>query len=803
MLKYTKADVAFVVPSIVEEMSKSSELLDHISANLDTLIYTGGDVPPACGDIVAAKIPIVNFYGTTEGAGIAMVRPEKFQPEDWKYLSFHPTSGAQFRHFAEDVYELYIVRQPGLERHQQIFDTFPNLQEFRTHDLFTKHPSKSDLNLWSHCGRADDIVVFSTGEKVNPVSLEQFIFARHPEISGIIVAGSQRLQAALLLELAEKCRDCLDDTTKTIEKIWPSVEEANSSLPSHAKIMRSHILFTFPHRPMSRSSKGTIQRAATLAEYAKELDTLYQTADNVVSPSKPRPDLAIRDTGALSSYIKRSIFEATGLEMTDNDNFFVHGMDSLQALQLTRDWKHAFGDPGLTVGTVYKSPSVALLSKTMQARTETSEAPCLASQQDRLRDINTLLTKYQSLVDRITPKDHAPAENNTRIVLLTGSTGAVGSYLLHTLLASPVNHVYCINRASNGHDRQIERCERLGLTIQFPTDRVTFIAGELSKAQFGLEANVYSGLLESVTEIVHNAWPVNFNHPLSSFEPQIEGVVNLVKFAASASRSPQLLYISSVSAVSSLRSDSVPEEVVRDSSAPAEMGYGESKYVAEQILDHAARKLSLRIDVARVGQIAGPIASSGEWNRLEWFPSLIRSSFHLAAIPSSLGADLDIIDWIPIDILVQILVDLVGLSDDISRGPRGKPPPGYTNVCNLINLHPVQWKSLLPTIVATLSSISTKKGRDPIKTDDFGHWLRIVQEDVEARNDASLAENGGVEALLERNPAFKFFRFYEKASTQRASNWDTQKAEGRSKALRELDGIREEWMVKWVKSWLR
>ena len=120
-LKYTKADVAFVVPSIIEEMSKSPELLDHISANLDTLIYSGGDVPRACADFVSTKVPIVNFYGSTEGTSIALVRPPGLPREDWKYLSFHPASGVEFRPYAGEMYELYIVRQPDLEQHQQIF----------------------------------------------------------------------------------------------------------------------------------------------------------------------------------------------------------------------------------------------------------------------------------------------------------------------------------------------------------------------------------------------------------------------------------------------------------------------------------------------------------------------------------------------------------------------------------------------------------------------------------------------------------------------------------------------------------
>ena len=801
-LKHTRVDVAFVVPSIIDELSKSSELLDHISANLDTLIYSGGDVPRACGDIVASRIPIINFYGSTEGASIALVRPQEFQREDWKYLSFHPASGAQFRHYAGDMYELFIVRRVDLENHQQIFDTFPELQEFRTHDLFLKHPTKSALDLWSHCGRADDIVVFSSGEKVNPVDLEQYIFSRNPEVSGVLVAGSQRFQAALLIELVENDQKSLSHRAEIIDKMWTSIEEANQTCPAHARIVRSHILFTLPQRPMSRSSKGTIQRAATLAAYAEELDDLYQAADNVLSSTGAGACIDARDTVAVSSYLKRAILNISGWKMTDDDNFFARGMDSLQALLLVRDMKHNFNEPSLTTSIVYANPSIAELSVALQYGQIGNKATSSLHDLNRRQSIETMIAEYQRLVDQLAPGDHV-STGDRAIIMLTGSTGILGAYLLHDLLASRVDHVYCMNRTVDAHSRQIERCRKLGLTIDFPKDRVTFITTDLSQAKLDLEPESYRTLQSSVTCIVHNAWAVNFNHPLSSFEPQIKGVFNLVKLAASASHSPKILYVSSVSAVSSLPSATVPEEIIQDSLASAEMGYGESKYVAERILGYAARKLSLRIDIARVGQIAGPILSAGEWNMNEWFPSLVRSSLYLGTIPTSLGPSQDRVDWIPIDVLAQIMMELIGLSGEAPEGPSNmRRSRGHISVFNLLNLHPVEWKSLLPKVVATLSSTSVRNGGNPVETDNLNHWLRTSREKMEEQMGAVQSDDKDVELLLKLNPAFKLLTFYEKASMQQAKNWDTRKAESVSAALRGLDGIRGEWVEKWMKSWL-
>lgn len=60
-------------------------------------------------------------------------------------------------------------------------------------------------------------------------------------------------------------------------------------------------------------------------------------------------------------------------------------------------------------------------------------------------------------------------------------------------------------------------------------------------------------------------------------------------------------------------------------------GYAESKWISETLLAAASEITSLRSVSVRVGQISG--GASGAWSRLEWFPSLIKSSVKLNALP--------------------------------------------------------------------------------------------------------------------------------------------------------------------------
>lgn len=66
-------------------------------------------------------------------------------PEDWQYCKVSPFFGHQMKHFDEDLYELHIVRQPGLEDFQPIFSNFLEIDEYPTKDLLAKHPTKPDL----------------------------------------------------------------------------------------------------------------------------------------------------------------------------------------------------------------------------------------------------------------------------------------------------------------------------------------------------------------------------------------------------------------------------------------------------------------------------------------------------------------------------------------------------------------------------------------------------------------------------------------------------------------------------------
>jgi len=112
--------------------------------------------------------------------------------------------------------------------------------------------------------------------------------------------------------------------------------------------------------------------------------------------------------------------------------------------------------------------------------------------------------------------------------------------------------------------------------------------------------------------ILHTAWSVNFSLSLSSFSPHISTVRALVDLSLSSPHGPQIIFASSVGVASRLPSDSVVPEKLLPASAAVGAGYGESKWVAEMVLDKA-REFGVESTSVRIGQMAGS-GQNGAWN---------------------------------------------------------------------------------------------------------------------------------------------------------------------------------------------
>ncbi|KAF3033927.1 hypothetical protein E8E11_002458 [Didymella keratinophila] len=787
----TEVGWACVSPVVLDELGKRIDLLEVAASRLKYIFYAEGSVPKAAGDAVAQRLTVFTILGSSEAGMMPLVHHTEGynNTEDWVYMRFNPGLKSEMRHLHDDSNELVLVRNQDTESFQPVFALIPTQREFQTRDLFRPHPSKEGL--WRYSSRIDDVIVFLNGEKTNPVSFEHQITG-HPEVKAALVLGAQRFEAGLLVEPTSDAVLSEEEKAALINRIWLVIEKANKPTPAHARVAKNMIVLVDPSKPMARAGKGTVQRAATLALYTAEVDQLYEQKE-------PNDTFTERDTPAQSfkALVRNAVAEVVSI---DDIDLFQLGLDSLGALRLQRALKKILPSAEISNSTVYNNASVNGLVKILEGTVANVETSAVESElQEAVDDIfegaqkgndearmpaNTAATSTKGLETALKvflQKVNAiPAHQGTRApntstagtsILMTGTTGAIGSYVLDILLSSgDVTHVYCLNRTADAQQRQANSNRSRGLATDFLPDKVTFLNGDLTKPDFGLLVEDYTKLLESVTHVVHNAWPVNFSLP-------------------------SLQFFSSIASVFNHSVSEVPETVDDDLASPMPGGYEESKYIAERLVDKACRTLNVTGSVVRIGQIAGAARFANGWNRHEWLPSLITTSAFLGVLPDTLADGGEDVKWVPIDHLAKVLVELALMPRDVD------PEAGGAAVHHIVHPHPVTWSSILPVIRTAIDKSGVAK--QPVQVVSYGEWLSVLRtKRFEVEQDASIDYATLVRKIL----GLKLIDFYEELQGGAACALNLTLSMhmtcALSPSLAKLQPLEDSWIAGWIEEWL-
>lgn len=644
LIKMGKPTAAVLPPSVLEDLVNDEDAVACLKG-LRAIYFGGAPMSLETGMRLRQYTKLVTVLGSSEAGWVQALVPEN--PEDWLYFEWHPQAGVFMEQVGDGLYELVFKRQEDRNRDfNGVFHTFKNAETYRTKDLFTPHPTTPGL--WKFHGRSDDVIVLSNGEKFNPVTMEIMIES-HPLVSRALVVGQARFQAALLIEPTRLEMD----VKVLIDEIWPTVQLANQTIAQHGRVMKNHIGVGSPDKPFKKTPKGSTQRRPTVREYEKEIDAIY-IAGLEAELEGHLPETLNQAT--IRDYIRQTI--ARVLEQSDipvNQNFYTAlGLDSLMTIQISRMLQKGIQmrRPDVKAGllspqAIYGNPTVEQLSQVV--------CDILAGKAGQGQTSVNREEKIQGLVDKYTAdlpirNENLPQRTNApTTVILTGSTGSLGTYLLNSLLATKsVMKIYCLNR-SDAAQRQKNGLEEKGLHIgDDGWKKLEFLQASFGAPRFGLDEAKYQELLESVDTIIHNAWKVDFNHTVESFEEtHIRGVRRFIDFSLQSNA--HLHFVSSISTVGAwtpAMGPAVPEVPMEDCAVVLAQGYGESKHVAERICLEASRRSRVATTIYRVGQIAGPTSPSGQWNPHEWLPTIIATSKALGKVPNRLGAMA--VDWIPV-----------------------------------------------------------------------------------------------------------------------------------------------------------
>lgn len=372
-------------------------------------------------------------------------------------------------------------------------------------------------------------------------------------------------------------------------------EASSSRLPSHAVPSRCVPVVTFP-----LTSSGKVDRAA-LHPPAAVPRTVY------LSPLQQR----IAD-------VWTDILGVDGVGA--DDDFFALGGNSLLATRVALRLRTELAAP-VPIAAIVAHPTVSRLATLISDAEEAAHVP------------------VRELADDIRPV--APtAIAEPREVLLTGSSGFLGGYLLRELLVRTGARVHCLVRGPGPRDNMI----RLGLWESGWDTRIVVHRGDLARPLLGLSRAMFDGLASTVDVVYHAGANVNLMWPFERLAlSNVDGTEEVLRLSAHRRTVP-------VHHVSTAGVHVGPGRVrASDPLPPMEKldnGYALSKWHAEQLVAEA-RARGLPASVYRPTRIA-PDSTSGACGHKDFLWLTLKACVQAAAAPAGthFAFDLVAVDYV-------------------------------------------------------------------------------------------------------------------------------------------------------------
>jgi acyl-CoA synthetase (AMP-forming)/AMP-acid ligase II len=596
IMQHQKLRALYIPPAVAEQLLQEPQGIDFFK-NLDFLVYTGAPFSPDAGKQLIEVTELVSLYGSTEAFQVPQLIPSK---DDWAYMEWNPTFKLEMQpsEDEEGVYEMVLFTDSSTESISALNHNMPGVAEWRTKDLFMPHPTKK--NLWKYSGRRDDIIVLSNSEKFNPVPMELHMQG-HPLIAGALVIGKERVRASLLLEPKQHVQD--DERQALIKTVWPRVEEANKLVPGHGRILQSNIIIASADKPFSRAGKGTIVRKLTEQNFKEEIETLYsQTKLQLLANLPPlmttfeRKDVLQFERKGVLRFVRSIIVSCfpAAAAASDGEDLFSHGLDSLKITELVPILKAGILEQAtgsdvswISPEIIYQYPSIGQLSIIFKDFLNFRKIPSGRTADARISIMENVVRTYTRDLPKRSEHNASSPQESDFCVAITGSTGTLGTYILSALVTKEsITRIYCLNRNPTAQQEQESLLLSRGVPQHY-LSKLHFRTVSISQQRLGLSIDDYDQLLQDVDLMLHNAWKLDFNLSLQSYEnPYLYSVRNIIDFSVKSKKKARICFVSSVSAVMDSKS-TVQETPALDFAAALKLGYAESKCVTEAILTAA------------------------------------------------------------------------------------------------------------------------------------------------------------------------------------------------------------------------
>ncbi|MFJ3792558.1 amino acid adenylation domain-containing protein [Kitasatospora sp. NPDC090091] len=294
------------------------------------------------------------------------------------------------------------------------------------------------------------------------------------------------------------------------------------------------------------------------------------------------------------------------------DDFFVLGGNSLLAMEMLARARIMFGIDVTRIRFLTRSLLRDSTLRAFAAATQAARAGAAGR-----NGLGEAAVDWAAEAELGTPVRQswspAPSRAEPAEILLTGATGYCGAHLLNELLHTTGARIHCLVRAPDEEHalERIRAAQQRYLRHDLADTRVVPLVGDLAEPLLGLGQHRFEALAESLDAIHHLGGQVNFIYPYHQLRgPNVGGTREVVRLAGH-SRGIPVHYLSTLAVLAGFGPAGVAEVTERTPLAYPEklaVGYVESKWVAEQLLHHAAAA-GLPVTVLRTNDVTGDLTT--------------------------------------------------------------------------------------------------------------------------------------------------------------------------------------------------
>lgn len=463
-------------------------------------------------DLSNHGVNVKTTYGSTEiGPPFRSIPHTNINKKCYSFRNLYPDNPyLKMERVGEGLYECVVYK--GFDLAADLWQNKPDNEPYRTNDLFVQDPPGSGFYVMQ--GRKDDILVHTNGENTSAGSLQLDIQDSSKYINKALALGHSLSSVSLLVEVHNAYNPA---SPLTQQSIWQAVQRVNERYPTHSHVTQSMIYILPKGRTLPVTPKGNVKRKEAERMYSCEIAQLY--ADDILPPPLP-----LNSQNSLLDYLRTlfaTVSKTNVSEISDLTTLYDLGIDSRLALTIRKSLASRLNRP-ISVSTIFENPSIAQLLSVFEPQLPSSpkpQVPATSSSQTIERIISKLEFEFQTWPPRSIPKTYPPPRGET--VLLTGSTGSLGTSLLETLSSSPVVHtIYAMVRGPNHQKRLRSALQSRGLDTSILKEggKIKVLNFSMQDPLLGLDLDTYHRLAASVTIVVQNAWKMDFNMGVEEFQ---------------------------------------------------------------------------------------------------------------------------------------------------------------------------------------------------------------------------------------------------------------------------------------------